>query len=160
MGMNKLLHMDTFGKPITTIDKAYGKTPEHALLSVLQKHSAFSPQNAGYIGERPAFMDLRPRDAINHAWDQYTKERGGPSKPGDEPRVLTQTVVDLVPEDEERRERLTINNVWAEVARGDGRAEVCFRFGLQLRESAWTGVDEPRPGDAVWACERISTEPL
>lgn len=145
-------------------DVAYGTTPEQALYAVIEQQPAFNTRDPQYIGERPEFMDVKTHDFDLHDWGQYERNRSHvPGTKSDPPYVSTRDAIDIVPENNEVRKRFTIENVWINVGYGDwddDRAEVKFKFSIQMRQSAWDGVDEPRPGDLQWYCERISTEPV
>lgn len=147
-----------------SIDIAYGQTPQEALGACILKHYAFSQHDVEFLNGRPDFMDVEPRDVSRHDWDQYEPEGPGPSSQTDGPTASARRSMQT-PTSNEDRYRLTLSNIWCEVSGNkirnntfSDRAHVCFRFGLQLRESAWTGEDESRPEDNLWSCERISTK--
>jgi hypothetical protein len=144
-------------------DIAYGITPEDALRGVLQKQIAFDPYDAEYIGHRPAFMDVETGEVDFHDWTQYQEKEGIEdavlgSDAG--PRVTISRPYNMI-DGSEDRVRIRIENVWLEVNRGKGRAEVKFDFALDLREREWDGEDHPRSAlESTWKCERKSTNPL
>lgn len=147
-----------------SIDIAYGKTPQEALEACLMKHYAFSNVDTEFLNGRAEFMDIEPRDVHRHDWDQYDEEGPMPSSSSKGPTVSARRSKDT-PSSNEDRYRITVDNVWCEVSANEfdddplgERARVRFKFSLQLRESAWTGEDESRPGDDLWSCERMSTE--
>lgn len=147
------------------IDIAYGNTPESALFSVIKQHDSFNTRVCEYIGERPNFMSVKPSRRGEHDWSQYeNKQSIGRGGKGGPIKMSRKVAYDLVPEDNEQRMRITLDNVWVKLGYGDFHddelAEVAFCFSLQMRESAWEGKDEPRPGDLHWKCERMSTEPV
>ena len=69
-------------------------------------------------------------------------------------------VVADAPMTPDQRIHITLSNVWLEVPFGDGRADVKFKFGIQLRESELEDDDELREGDHHWRCERMKTETI
>lgn len=149
--------------PLRGMDIAYGSTPEDALRGVLQKQIAFDPHDAEYIGERPAFMDVKTTDIDRHDWSQYQQKESIKDDllgPDAEPRITFKSPYTML-DDSEERIRIRIDNVWLEVNRDGGRAEVKFQFAIDLREREWEGEDLPRSElESVWKCERKSTEPL
>ena len=147
-------------------DIAYGVTPEDALRGVLERHDDVRVEQAEYLGERPAFMDVAAKDAGEHNWSTYPEREDieGPTEsPEAEPWVrISEPRID---HRQENRIRIELNDMWLEVdwrARRQSweRAQVQFVFVLQLREREWQGIDTPHELDGVWKCERLSTEPL
>lgn len=150
-------------KPVRTgQDWGYGKTPEDALWSILQKHSAFSPNNAEYIDDRPELMDVTPKDFHRHDWTQYnTSPPHGSPDLEDGIIISERDKTDPRSKAIEHRKQFSVKNVWLEVDTIDfdtDRARVAFRFGLQLRECEWNGDDAPRADEKLWNCNRLSTE--
>lgn len=145
------------------VDVGYGATPEAALLAVLQRQPAFEPHDAKYLGAKPDFMDLGVKWIDTHDWQAYSSPPDSPSRPdqGDGPVVQLSRPYDLPSGD---KVRIAITNVWVDVIRPvageEKRANVRFRFTIDLDERQWTG-DYPITGelDKTWKCERISTEP-
>lgn len=97
-------------------DVAYGTTPEQALYAVIEQQSAFNTRDPQYIGERPEFMEVKTHDFDLHDWGQYEENRSHvPGTKSDPPYVSTRDTIDIVPENNEVRKRLTIENVWVNV---------------------------------------------
>ena len=145
------------------VDVGYGATPEAALLAVLQCQPAFEPHDAEYPDTKPDFMDVDVKWIDAHDWQAYRSPADAPSHPdrGDGPIVQIKRPYDLPSGD---KVRIILSNVWVDVIRPvageEKRADVLFRFTIDLDERQWTG-DYRVTGemDKTWKCERMSTEP-
>ncbi|WP_162994068.1 hypothetical protein [Halalkalicoccus subterraneus] len=148
-----------------SIDISYDRTPEKAILNVLQKHPDFNACDADYVGRRPGFWNVEPHEFHSHDWGQY--EWGESFESDVKGYPLTISVcdrIDPVPEGKEGRKHLTIENILLNVRRAKpegeekGRASVRFQLTLQMRQSVWNEIESAYPGDLQWRAERISTQ--
>lgn len=155
---DKQLEKITAGVPL---DDAYGRTPEKALLRLLEQHPDLESQGAFYRGGRPAFMDVKAtRDFYRHDWDQYEQPEGVDRLvDGDRVRFASRVAYDA-PITPDQRILISLSNVRLVVPRGDRWQSVKFDFSIQMRESELEGEEELRDGDHHWRCERKSTEIL
>lgn len=139
-------------------DVAYGRTPEKALMGVLSLQPVFGTREAYYLGERPEFMDVTADwRFLEHDWSQYDEGESAIASMSEGPKYHRR----LRAETADPRWTITLSNVWLEVEfHDDERANVKFKFSIQLRESELEGESRMCEGDHHWRCERMSTEPI
>jgi hypothetical protein len=142
-------------------DYGYGATPEDALLAVLQRQPAFEPSNAEYIGDKPDFMDVNVTEISRHNWESYDASSDSLLTPDQDDGPIVQIKQPYDMGNIKDKVHIAISNVWMEVDWDeDERADVKFRFTIELDGPQWTG-DRRVTGtlDKTWKCERMSTEP-
>lgn len=134
-----------------SLDEAFHKTPEQAIMTVIQQHDSFDANDdLEYISDRPECMDATARDVHKFDFD------------GDNPDTDVTTMV-IRQNHQGEWVRVRIKDILLKVdyyGEDERSTRVKFRASLVIPEGRLDEYDYLPRQAHLWRGERVSTDPI
>lgn len=142
---------DRIQAPITTdplerVDIAYGKTPERAIVNLIQQRPTFIPNRKnGYVSPMPELIHAKPQDVCEFDFDTDSEEPIG-----------VDPVIQIDHDTPTNgNSRLSIKNVWVVVETHDGLSKEKFSISLTASTDSIQGQKYISDETHQWKVERM-----